>query len=251
MKHNNLTNIARDAQSTSMIDSSGLLLLFQKFLSLLNPNLINSLTSKFATPQTTKKIAQQWIPPVSSPLPPSRPMIHSWLFGRTTNRPLPFNEIKRCGMIDQIRENRLYRVLPGILKNAQLEWMVSIQSGCGRRSRHVCSGVLVSDQHVVTAASCLQRLRCARLIIGVEDLNQIRPQNVFKINRILIHPLKSVHVFAFQNLKYTASIPDIAIVKLDRKTNFMPICLPNQQHSKYVFHYFNFAGWYFLFQITI
>ena len=154
-------------------------------------------------------------------------------------------------MIDQIRENRLYRVLPGILKNSQLEWMVSIQSGCGRRSRHVCSGVLVSDQHGVTAASCLQRLRCARLIIGVEDLNQIRPQNVFKINRILIHPLKSVHVFAFQNLKYIASIPDIAIVKLDRKTNFMPICLPNQQHSKYVFHYFNFAGWYFLFQITI
>jgi hypothetical protein len=219
--------------------------MLQKLLSILNPSLLNNL-KLIPTTTTANKIVTQWKPPISYPPPPSRPMIHNWLFGRTTNKPLPFNQIHRCGLVDQIRDNRLYRVLPGVFKNSHLEWMVSIQSGCGRRSRHICGGVLVSDQHVVTAATCLRRLRCARLVIGTEDLNQVRPQNIYRINRILIHPLNSVHVFSFQNLKYTANIPDLAIIKLDKKTNFMPICLPSQDHSKYVFHYFNFAGWYFL-----
>jgi len=96
-------------------------------------------------------------------------------------------------------------------------------------NRQQCSGVLLNEQYVLTAAHCIYQVRLSDIIIqlGVYDIQdhsrqQYAPQT-FSVVEKKIHP----------NFKYQAAHPDrfdVALLKLNRaarlQENVVPICLP-------------------------
>ncbi|CAN7939572.1 unnamed protein product, partial [Ixodes hexagonus] len=101
-------------------------------------------------------------------------------------------------------------------------WQAQVYEGS-----HICGGVLITDQHVLTAAHCVWGRRPSALTIylGAHYRSQAQKTDVaVKIEEICVHP-------ASYETKTPGAIQDIAIIKLKRKVNttrtIQPVCLPD------------------------
>eukprot|EP00123_Amoebidium_parasiticum_P012523 comp21415_c0_seq1/m.29512 comp21415_c0_seq1/g.29512 ORF comp21415_c0_seq1/g.29512 comp21415_c0_seq1/m.29512 type:complete len:393 (-) comp21415_c0_seq1:333-1511(-) len=105
----------------------------------------------------------------------------------------------------------------GVLANRDFPWMASLQKVYGDSSfQHVCGGMLISPNWVLTAGHCLQMFD--RVCVGGRSLEQLHQEfECFGIDRYVTHP----------NFVAASFLNDIQLVKLDGKTNIKPVQLNN------------------------
>ena len=110
---------------------------------------------------------------------------------------------------------------------AQHPWQVQIKVLTNRISKHLCSGVILTEKHILTSASCLinNPLKHYIVVVGQNDLDELDEwEEEFSVQSIFTHDL-----FNEVNGEH-----DIALVKLKQRRgayiNFspyvQPICLP-------------------------
>jgi len=149
-----------------------------------------------------------------------------YLFATTILPPVKERYTGKCGITKvPLRYTFSYKVVGGgpSLYGA-LPWQVAIYN---TRGEHTCGGVLISDQHIVTAAHCFKtdRMRESYVVkLGKyhrKMAKRDRGELVVKLEEISVHP--EYNDYANNN--------DIALLKLIEPvefTNFIrPICLPN------------------------
>lgn len=100
---------------------------------------------------------------------------------------------------------------------AEFPWIVGFQ----RQGKLYCSGSLITDRHVLTAAHCVDSFEPFELKVFLGGHNITKDyKEVRKVKRIRAH--KGFDIFTFNN--------DVAVVELDRPVKFGPniqtACLP-------------------------
>ncbi|XP_013914991.1 PREDICTED: transmembrane protease serine 12-like [Thamnophis sirtalis] len=121
-------------------------------------------------------------------------------------------------------------------------WQVSLQVySLGVGYHHICGGVVITNNSLLTAAHCIKRWKNPaiwRVVIGLHNLNEVNCHTIKRrIKAINIHP----------NYMSDTYDNDIALIILVRSIKFndyvRPICLPatnlsiNQQYPCYI------SGW--------
>ncbi|CAF3640962.1 unnamed protein product [Rotaria socialis] len=116
--------------------------------------------------------------------------------------------------------------------------IVSLRYDClnnGNVSTHCCSGTILSDSYILTAAHCVENMNESSLLLGKITIatgiysRSQQCQTIRKVDQIFIHPNWTAHVNGFRN--------DIAILhlteSLDFSTNLLiaRTCLPSQSNS--------------------
>ncbi|XP_036436202.1 elastase-1-like [Colossoma macropomum] len=68
-------------------------------------------------------------------------------------------------------------------------WQASLQALQGSRYRHVCGGVLIKKQWVLTAAHCFETANVSLVVLGDHDLTKSEgKEQLHKVKRTYIHP---------------------------------------------------------------
>ncbi|KAJ9595883.1 hypothetical protein L9F63_012902, partial [Diploptera punctata] len=138
--------------------------------------------------------------------------------GFSTPTPIPGFHVRGCG-VSMVKGARIVGGQPADPK--EWPWMAALLRG---KNEQFCGGVLITDQHVLTAAHCLMNKEAGDFMVrlGEYDLgmnSETRSQD-FKIAEIIMH--EEFSTSTYEN--------DIAILKLQKKTAFnsyiWPICLP-------------------------
>ena len=118
-------------------------------------------------------------------------------------------------------------------------WQVAILIDSPVFSRQLCGGSLISDKHVITAASCVSRDRAYYVHLGDTILGNDHEVNY---NKTILVANKYLHP------DYDYPVNDIAIlemaeaVPLDQYPNIKPICLPNQG-ADFIGYNATLSGW--------
>ncbi|XP_063056208.1 elastase-1-like [Engraulis encrasicolus] len=80
------------------------------------------------------------------------------------------------------------RVVGGaVVSGRWVRWQVSLQYRSGSTFKHLCGGVLVKRNWVLTAASCVRHRRAYRVVVGEKNLNQCGGE-MLSVRRIYRHP---------------------------------------------------------------
>ncbi|XP_042343078.1 transmembrane protease serine 13a [Plectropomus leopardus] len=134
----------------------------------------------------------------------------------------PNQEIVSLQCVDCGRQQSTSRIIGGsIAKTGQWPWQLSLHY----RGSHVCGGVLITPDFVVTAAHCFQRSNPSTLLAsnwrvygGVVSLNNL-PQP-YLVKKIILH----------ENYDTKTNDLDVAVLKLKSPVAFndkvQPACLP-------------------------
>ena len=134
-----------------------------------------------------------------------------------TTRPKPFeNEsLLKCGKS---------------MDDAPHPWQAQIQVSKNRMSTHACSGVILTEKHILTSASCLVNhpIKHYSLVVGQNDLDELDEwEEEFSVQSVFTH----------DDFNEVTGVHDIALVKLKKRRGkyisfespfVQPICLPNK-----------------------
>ncbi|XP_071537008.1 proclotting enzyme-like [Panulirus ornatus] len=147
-------------------------------------------------------------PPPPTPAPPPPP---------------PPAQSRGCGLISTPKT----RIVGGKPANPkEWPWVAALmRSGTSQ----YCGGVLISDQHVLTAAHCVRGFDQSSIFVRLGEYNFEQTSDSahmdFRIRRIKEH----------EGYDTTTYVNDIALITLDGTTSFTddiwPICLPDQDAS--------------------
>ncbi len=105
-------------------------------------------------------------------------------------------------------------------------WLVSLRTvtSNGMLAGHNCGGALITDQHVLTAAHCVDgsNPQSLAVVVGLHNLYSYEAENVFFVENLFVHN-------GYSNLNSIVK-DDIAILKLNKKIRksdtISTICLP-------------------------
>ncbi len=228
-KQKNQTQLSPDAQAV----------LLAKLLSFFDPRLHKMLKILNSPNTVTNAMKQKTIIAVKNGKPRPKSELQFQTF-ETTRRSDPIiREFKPLFSLERTPSvecgTRRKRLKNGKFRYNDYEWVVSIRSGCAIFSKHVCSGTLISNQHILTTASCIQHLRCARLLVGPD-------QEIHEIRRLILPSIYGQHTFIYDDLRHYAVRPDIAIIKLEKLTDLTPICLPGLEQFRFNVNSFKFVS---------
>ena len=113
---------------------------------------------------------------------------------------------------------------------APFPWQTQIKVLQSRISKHLCSGVILTEKHVLTSASCLTEnpMKHYIIVVGQNDLEELDEwEEEFSVQSIFTHDLYDEN----------SGNHDIALVKLKRRRgkyvsfespHVQPICLPSK-----------------------
>ncbi|XP_059141201.1 elastase-1-like [Physella acuta] len=148
----------------------------------------------------------------------------------TTTTPTPPTtraaEYATCGTQPSTRQKRI--VGGSLSAEGRWPWLVTIRSWIGH---HACTGAVVSQRWVITAAHCFKVFsfpRLWRIKVGEHDLiRHEHGEREIVIRDIIMHPNYSS--VASNDTSYLKYLNDIALIQLDEDALTQPICLePNQ-----------------------
>lgn len=157
---------------------------------------------------------------------------------------ISISESQTCGTPTfSINQNR---IINGILANRNsFPWSVSLRLNVLNLyvSRHICSGTLISDQHVLTAAHCVISYKPSQLavMVGINNISTAsNTSNTFYVSNMIYH--------SSYNASLVQNGSDIAILKLSKKVTLSAtvgtICLPASTSSLTVVNQLLIvAGW--------
>jgi len=120
-------------------------------------------------------------------------------------------------------------------------WMVAMVID----QKNFCSGSIVDESHVLTAAHCTDKAEQIQLLIGGHNLRAMPGEEP---NRILVNVTKE-NIFTHPKYNMDDILYDIAIIRLPEKLTFSdtitPICLPTRKYVAKTFakEVVTVAGW--------
>jgi secreted trypsin-like serine protease len=130
-------------------------------------------------------------------------------------------------------KRRVARIIRGYEASAHSQpWLVSLRqvySG-SQVSSHVCGGALITDQHVLTAAHCVEGLKAEQLavIAGLQSLSVYDPNDVYDVELVTVHE-------DYTGIGGPGIRNDIAVLKLNRKVTLtetiQTVCLPAEDET--------------------
>ena len=129
-----------------------------------------------------------------------------------------------CGLNRLAGGRRAGRIIGGSLAaEGAFPWMVSVLKVDGSSLKPFCGGVLISSQHVLTAAHCVKGKPSSKLLVRLGEYDFGRLTGSERDHRI-----RSVHMHERYSSRTFNN--DIAVVQLAIKAKFnefvRPICLP-------------------------
>ncbi|BFZ10845.1 hypothetical protein BsWGS_13884 [Bradybaena similaris] len=149
----------------------------------------------------------------------------------------PAQEYDTCGKLEMHQPRRKKRIVGGMI--AALEswpWLVGFRSLLGS---HVCSGAIIAQRWVITAAHCFKHISSPslwRVRIGDHNLlAQEIGEREINVQRIILNPGYRAwqHRMANQTLRARYE-HDIALVRLSEDSLTEPICLPSPTDDSFI-----------------
>ena len=137
-----------------------------------------------------------------------------------------------CG-VENLVNNRIIRGRKS--PAGQYPWMVYLRMYFSGNQASSCTGSIINDQYIMTAAHCVQRRPIAihAWFASECDKDRLKVRDALNIRSYIHH----------HNFEETGSFHDIALLKLEEKlvfnSTFSPICLPDFQ----TYDNFVASGW--------
>lgn len=135
----------------------------------------------------------------------------------------------KCGIpivLSTFPNSPLNRIINGYTTNVfSWPWIASIQD---QNKDHICAATIISKNHLLSAAHCVSDHDFVNytIKIGIDQLNQVKDENIFQIDKVFIHP------------DYDDKLKnDLAIIKLKKDIEYSsvsrPICLPDAEKGNF------------------
>ncbi|XP_065223074.1 trypsin-1-like [Planococcus citri] len=156
--------------------------------------------------------------------------------------------VSKCPECDCRTNTRKKRIAGGtIAEENEFPWMAALKLTYRDRSTSFCGATIITKQHVLTAAHCVDGYTAGQPIEAAlgrhyQKQRYERNEKIVGIKEIIRHP-----GFDF---KSRSGNNDIAILKLNRTISFnipqiQPACLPSSENEDYVDNFGTVIGWGF------